>query len=113
MLELENRQVLVIGLGGRGRAACGLLHRSGAKVTAVDNADTADLRDGADELRPLGVEIALGVSTPPTQEFSLAVLSPAVGTNTQLVQDVVRRKVPIISELELGFQQSKCLSIAI
>jgi UDP-N-acetylmuramoylalanine--D-glutamate ligase len=113
MLELENKQVLVIGLGGRGRAACELLRRSGAKVTAIDNADNADLREGAEKLRPLGVVIALGVSTPPKQDFSLAVLSPAVPRNTPLVEAVIRTKVPIISELELGFQQSKCLTIAI
>ena len=36
MLELENKQVLVIGLGGRGLAACEFLRRSGARVTGVD-----------------------------------------------------------------------------
>jgi len=30
MLELENKQILVIGLGGRGQAACEFLRRSGA-----------------------------------------------------------------------------------
>ena len=55
MFALENKEVLVIGLGGRGRAACELLCRHGAKVIGVDTADTADLRDSAEKLRPLGV----------------------------------------------------------
>ena len=113
MFELANKQVLVIGLGGRGRAACELLQRSGAQVTAIDSADNADLRDGAARLRPLGVEVELGVSSPPTRQFNLAVLSPAVPNNDQLVQAVARTQVPMIGELELGFQQSRCLSIAI
>jgi UDP-N-acetylmuramoylalanine--D-glutamate ligase len=113
MLELENKQVLVIGLGGRGQAACEFLRRSGARVTGVDKGNTQDLRHGADRLRPLGVEVALGVSTPPERDFSLAVLSSALPLNTPLVEAVLRSKVPLISELELGFQQSKCLSIAI
>src|SRR5262245_50404499 len=113
MFDLENKKVLVIGLGGRGRAACALLRRSGASVFAIDNADTADLRAGAEELRPLGVEVALGVSEPPERPFNLAVLSPAVPSTTHLVQAVARTKVPMIGELELGFQQSRCLSIAI
>ena len=113
MLELENKQVLVIGLGGRGQAACEFLRRSGARVTGVDKANTQDLRHGADRLRPLGVEVALGVSAPPERDFSLAVLSSALPLNTPLVEAVRRSKVPLISELELGFQQSKCLSIAI
>jgi len=113
MLELENKQILVIGLGGRGQAACEFLRRSGAKVVGVDYANSHDLRRGADRLRPLGIEVALGVSAPPEREFSLAILSSALPTNTSLVEAVLRSNVPLISELELGFQQSQCLSIAI
>jgi len=113
MLELENKQILVIGLGGRGQAACEFLRRSGAKVVGVDNANNQDLRHGADRLRPLGVEVVLGVSAPPERDFSLAVLSSALPINTPLVEAVLRSKVPLISELELGLQQSECLSIAI
>ena len=79
----------------------------------VDYANSHDLRRGADRLRPLGIEVALGVSAPPEREFSLAILSSALPTNTSLVEAVLRSNVPLISELELGFQQSQCLSIAI
>jgi len=113
MFALENKEVLVIGLGGRGRAACELLCRQGAKVIGVDAADTDDLRDSAEKLRPLGVTVSLGASTPPGGNFSLAVLSPAVWANTPLVQMVARSRLPMISELELGYQQAKCLTIAI
>ena len=37
MLELENKQVLVIGLGGPGQAPCVFLRRSGARVTGDRN----------------------------------------------------------------------------
>ncbi len=113
MLDLENQQILVIGLGGRGQAACEFLRRSGAKVMGVDLANNKDLRHGADRLRPLGIEVALGVSVPPERGFSLAVLSSALPLNTPLVEAMRRSKVPLISELELGLQQSRCLSIAV
>ena len=112
MFDLKNKNVLVIGLGGRGRAACELLHRSGASVFGVDSADNLDLRAGVEKL-PLGIEVALGVSTPPRRQFSLAVVSPAVPADTELVQSVLSSRVPMIGELELGFQQSQCLSIGI
>ncbi len=107
------RRVLVIGLGGRGRAACELLSRSGVKVVGVDLADTPDLREGAKKLRRLGVEVMLGAEAPPDRDFSLAVLSSAVPSNTPIVQAVRRSDLPVISDLELGFQQTKCLCIAI
>src|SRR6266700_1094424 len=113
MLEFENKLVLVIGLGPRGRAACELLRRSGAQVVAVDSADSAELRVVADELRLLGIEVALGVATPPERDFSLVVVSPAVPMDSELVRAVARRKLPLVGELELGFQQAKCLSIAV
>lgn len=113
MLELQDKQILVIGLGGRGLAACEYLRRSGANVVGVDRANNHDLRHGANRLRPLGVEVVLGASRPPQREFNLAVLSSALPMNTPLVEAVLRSKVPVISELELGLEQLKCLSIAI
>jgi len=113
MFALKNKEVLVIGLGGRGRAACELLCRHGAKVVGVDSSDNADLREGAERLRPLGVKVSLGASSFPGGNFSLAVLSPTVPITAPLVQTVIRSDLPLISELELGYQQARCLAIAI
>ncbi len=113
MLDVANKQVLVVGLDGCGRAACEFLRRHGAKVTGVDSADTADLRERADKLRSLGVEVALGVPKPPSRGFSLAVLNPTAGESSELVEAVIQSHVPLISELDLGIQESDCLTVAI
>lgn len=113
MFELENKSVLVLGLGGRGRAACELLLRRGARVSGVDSLDTADLRVGAAALRELGVEALLGASAPPAREFSLAIVSPAIRADSELLGAVKARGIPVVSELELGFQAAHCLSLAI
>jgi UDP-N-acetylmuramoylalanine--D-glutamate ligase len=113
MQQLENKQVLVIGLGARGRAACELLRNSGANVTAVDQANTEDLRVESDRLRSLGIEVELGVTALPKRDFSLAVVSPAVPCNTAILREMARREVPVIGEFELGYQQSHCLNVAI
>jgi UDP-N-acetylmuramoylalanine--D-glutamate ligase len=104
---------LVVGLGGRGRAACELLLRNGARVTGIDSADTPDLKEGAGKLRSLGIDVSLGVSTPPDREFDLAVLSPAIPSNQGLIGALALRNVPMFGELELGFRRAQCLSIAI
>lgn len=113
MLGLENKRVLVLGLGGRGRAACELLVRLGAKPTAADSADNPELRRTADGLRSAGIEVTLGASEAPSSDFDFAVISPAVASNSHLAQSVLDRGLSLISELELAFQQAKCLSIAI
>src|SRR5436189_4887645 len=112
-MDFRDKKVLEIGLGGRGRAACGLLRRAGADVVAIDNANTEELREAATQLRSIGVQVELGVSALPEKNFDLAVVSPAVPAQSPLVQALTERKVRVIGELELGFQHIKCLSIAI
>ncbi len=113
MYELQNKQVLVVGLGARGRAACRLLRGSGANVMAVDEANTEYLRAEAGKLRSLGIEVELGVKKSPDRKFSLAVVSPAVLGETPILRELVDRQVPVIGEFELGYQQSHCLNIAV
>ena len=113
MQELADKRVLVIGLGSSGRAAGDLLRRRGARVLAIDSADTPRLRHESEALRASGVEVRLGVKESPTDILDLVVLSPGVPTQSALVQGLVRRGLPLIGEFELGYQQSLCLNIAI
>lgn len=113
MLALRDQTVLVLGLGGRGQAACELLCRNEVKVVALDSRDTPELRVAAESLRASGIAVTLGAAALPRADFALAVLSPAVPLDDPLVQAVKATGVPLIGELELGFQQARCLSIAI
>jgi UDP-N-acetylmuramoylalanine--D-glutamate ligase len=79
-------RVLVVGMGLSGRAAVGALERRG--VEAV----TADRRDGTDEdLGRLG-----GVG--------LLVKSPGVPGENPLVVEARARRIPVWSEVELGYR---------
>lgn len=113
MQVLKDKRVVVIGLGASGRAAAELLLRRGARVVVVDGADTPGLREQAAALTAAGAEVQLGRKEAPVGAFDLAVLSPGVPAASPLVGPVVARGVPLIGELELGFQQSLCLPIAI
>ncbi len=113
MFSLAQKSVVVLGLGTSGQAACRLLVEQGATVTAVDSADSAALRAEAEALRTLGVAVTLGCATAPEGAFDLAVVSPGIATSSALVRGVTQRGVPLIGELELGYQQSRCLTIAI
>ncbi len=113
MQALENKQVLVIGLGVSGVAACELLRARGAKVLAVDVGRTEKLQREAARLRALGVEVELGVSVPSQRPVDLVVVSPGVSCEHRLVKEIAHRDVPVIGEFELGYQQSLCLNISI
>ncbi|MSU61164.1 MAG: UDP-N-acetylmuramoyl-L-alanine--D-glutamate ligase [Pedosphaera sp.] len=113
MYALANKHVLVIGLGASGTAAARLLRQKEAAVTAVDGADTPALQREAFELRKLGVHVLLGAVKVPDRAFDLAVLSPGVPVQSAMVREIVRRDIPVIGELELGYQHTRCLNVAI
>jgi len=112
-MQLVDKKVLVVGLGGRGRAACALLRKQGAMVVGVDGNDTAALRANTAPLKADGIEVRLGTNSVPSRDFDLAVIIPAVPPQSALYQAVMARKIPMIGEMELGFRLASCLSLAI
>ena len=113
MFDFNNKDVLVLGLDARGRAACDYLRRCGARVSALSETNTPELEQSAAELRASGVEVVLGAAEPPSRPFALGVVSPVVRAESPLLRSLAERQTPLLGELELGFQQAKCLSIAI
>lgn len=113
MNDLSKKNVLVMGLGTSGRAAAALALRRGAKVFAVDAADSADLRKQVEPLIAGGVTVQLGTMECPEVSLDLAVISPGISTKVPLVTELKRREVPLIGELELAFRISTCLHLAI
>ncbi len=113
MISLEHKHVLVLGLGKSGVAAAELLRRRGARVLALDDADSPALQRDAARLKALGVVVQLAAEEVPETNFDLAVVSPGVPWSNPMLQELNSRKVPIIGEFELGYQHSLCLNIAI
>jgi UDP-N-acetylmuramoylalanine--D-glutamate ligase len=110
---LEGQRVLVLGLGMSGRAAADLLLRRGARVEVLDDADTPGLREAAETLRARGATVRLGGAMGPDAAPDLAVVSPGVAPAHPVVADLRRRGVPVIGELELGYENARCLNVAI
>ena len=113
MFRLQDKNVLVIGLGLSGAAAARLLVARGARVAAMDNSDTPALRREAVELRDLGVRVELDLRLPPAGQFDFAVVSPGVALDSLLVKELRQREIPVLGELELGWQQAVCLNVAV
>jgi UDP-N-acetylmuramoylalanine--D-glutamate ligase len=115
MLPLRGSVVLVVGLGDSGQAAARLLRQRGAaRVVAVDGADHADLRITAARLIEEGIEVRLGIREAPGEDFHYAVISPGVPVAGELAQSILRRRIPLVAELELGWQACpNCPTIAI
>ena len=111
--SLENKSILVLGLGLSGVAAGEFMRCRGANVLAVDAGDTEPLRQVAAKLGTQGIVTQLGAKTAPTGSFDLVVTSPGVAWTNPILAEMVLRGVTVIGEFELGYQHSLCLNIAI
>lgn len=109
--SLDQKKVLVVGVGASGVAACRFLHGRGAKVLAIDERE--ELSSEALELRDLGVHVLPGVRVMPSESYDFAVISPGIPLDGPLMRQIKRRRIPFFGELELGYQHSLCLNIAI
>jgi len=113
MFALEDKNVLVIGVGLSGAAATELLRSRGARVVALDSADTDTLRQQAAKLRARGARVELAARALPPMSFDFAVVSPGVPLDHPLIAAIRAKEIPLIGELELGYQQSLALNISI
>jgi UDP-N-acetylmuramoylalanine--D-glutamate ligase len=105
MLDVKGKLVTVVGLGKSGLAAAKLLHKIGAKVMATDAKPMDRLDKGIEGLRLSGVEIETGKNTLQFfQGAQLIVLSPGIPSNIPVIGKSIANGVPIISEIELGWQ---------
>jgi len=110
----SGKNAVVLGLGHSGEAAALLLSEEGARVTVCESGGGEALRGKADALEARGIRVLLGdlADSDPTV-YDVAILSPGIDPAVALVQNVVRKKTPIIGELELAFEECSCPAVAI
>ncbi|MBI4777861.1 UDP-N-acetylmuramoyl-L-alanine--D-glutamate ligase [Candidatus Desantisbacteria bacterium] len=105
MIDVKGKIVTVVGLGRSGLAASKLLHKIGAIVRATDTKPMDSLDSGIEGLRLSGIEIETGKNTPKFFDGSqLIVLSPGIPGNIPVIARSIAGGVPVISEIELGWQ---------
>ena len=110
----KDRKVVVIGLARSGRAAAHLLQKAGAEVFVTDSSDSDKLRGLAKDLIREGIKVELGAHTIDfIRGKDLAVVSPGVSDKSQAIIWANKLKIPIISEIELAWQNCSAKVIAV
>ncbi len=103
MRDLENKHILVIGLGISGYASAVFLNQHGARVTVTDMAPEESLAPYAAELRNMGIPMELGQHDLNTVDASdLIVLSPGVPLTIAPVAHALNQGIPVINDIELA-----------
>jgi UDP-N-acetylmuramoylalanine--D-glutamate ligase len=110
----SGKKAVVLGLGHSGEAAGILLCEEGADVTICDSTDSPGLREKSSRLEAQGIKVHLGpAADSDPARYDVCILSPGIDPAVPLVQNVLRKKIPIIGELELAFEECICPVVAI
>lgn len=114
MINVENKKVLVVGLGASGQAAAELLARKGAIVKVTEARDNEEVRNRAKLLGPCNIEFEIGSHTERfLNGIELVVTSPGVDPSALPLALAAKRDIPLVGELEVGswFSPSEIIAI--
>src|SRR5271154_275194 len=113
-MDVNGKQVVVLGLGISGMEAAKLLQAKGAHVTVRDNAaGDARVNQRAEVLRRLAISVELGEAIMARSRFDFCVLSPGISPHAPLVQKLRQAGLPMFGELEVAYRFCECPIIAI
>ena len=114
-MDVNGKQVVVLGLGISGMEAATLLQDKGARVTVRDSASANAKVNGRAEMSCVNVvlSVELGSDVSISTQFDLGVLSPGIDPAKPMVSGLAAAGVPILSELELASRFCKCPIVAI
>ena len=106
-MDLKNQKVLVLGLSKSGIAAAKLAKKRGADVFLTEGKTEVN-KDNVAELEALGIHVEFGGHS---EEFikgsEFAVTSPGIPPHSEIMQKLNALNIPVISELELAYKNSK------
>jgi UDP-N-acetylmuramoylalanine--D-glutamate ligase len=114
-LELNKKQVLVLGLARSGAAVARLLHKLGAQVVVNDQKPLADHGETPAELEALGIKV-IGGGHPegivhPGLDF--VVKNPGIPYSAPPVRQALELGIPVLTEVEIAYLRSKAPIIGI
>ena len=110
---MSGKRVLVIGLGVSGFSAAKALVELDAKVRVTEASDGPLVKQRADHLQALGVDVEYGGHDLDRLDADLAVISPGIPPSAPIAQAVSRQGLELWSEVELAFRLADCEFLAV
>ena len=112
--NFEKCNIVILGMARQGLALARFFVAAGANVTLSDVAPAKELTEELEQLADLPVALALGGHSPDLlQDCDLLCLSGGVRLQTPLVQEAIRRGIPLSNDSLLTMQLAPCPVIAI
>ncbi|USY54256.1 UDP-N-acetylmuramoyl-L-alanine--D-glutamate ligase [Bacillus sp. 1780r2a1] len=109
----QGKQVLILGLAKSGLAAAKLVKSLGAKVVVNDQKPYEE-NDAAQQLEAIGIKVVCGHHPLELLDgVEVIIKNPGIPYSNPLLQEALKRKLSIITEVELAYQISEAPFIGI
>jgi UDP-N-acetylmuramoylalanine--D-glutamate ligase len=113
-MNLQDRKAAVIGIGTTGLATARFLAGRGAEIAVTDEKPVKAWEGALSELKKLRADLTVAPYGPEVlADVDLVVPSPGVYPSNPILQEALRREIPIVSELELAYRFLKTPFVAI
>ena len=105
-MNIDNKRVLVLGLGISGVSTAKALTKLGAKVVISDLKTEEELRNFLTEIRDMNLETYFGTNNVPLDNIDLIVKSPGIPLTIDIIKEATKRGIEVITDLELAYRIS-------
>lgn len=103
-MQLEWKNIAVLGLGRSGEAVARLLLSKGARVAILDSGTSESLEARAEKLQAEGFTVEIGCKVIPDISFDAVVVSPGIHLASAFVRQFSERDIPVTGELEVAWR---------
>lgn len=112
-IELNNKHILVLGLGVSGICTMKYLKNKGAIVTVLDFKKEEELQEQIELISNFDINLKLGLKEISLDNVELIIKSPGIPYDIELLKKADKKNIEVITDIELAFRNSKSEFIAI
>nr|WP_300002291.1 UDP-N-acetylmuramoyl-L-alanine--D-glutamate ligase [Tissierella sp.] len=110
-MDLNGKNILVMGLGISGISTIRALDRLGAHISISDSKTENELGEILDRVSDIALEKFLGKEELNLSRIDLIVKSPGIPLSNKTIEEAIERKIPITNDIEIGSLLSKSKNI--
>lgn len=112
-MNIENKNVLILGLGISGVSTAKALDKLKANIIINDSKNKNELEQHIDNLKNIDIDYRLGHNNPNLKDIDLIIKSPGIKNSVPIIQDAIKDNIEVVTDIELGYRLFKNKFIAI
>ena len=102
MINVKDKNIVVLGAARSGLAVAKLLQIKDANVFVSDQAEKSKKKEEMQILEDQQIDYEFGQHSPKIFESDFVVLSPGIPKHSSIVQEIISKNIPVYSELEIA-----------